>query len=119
MKKFIFLTFLIICFGFSFYALGFSFGNPIPTIKTVTDLVNEILKFLFNLALVICPIIIVYAGFLYITAAGNPQKIETAQKTLVWALIGLAVVLVASAVPNIIKNVLYGDGIITTPTTID
>ena len=109
MKKLIFLTSLILCLGFGFYALSYSFGNPISEIQTINDLINEIIKFLFNLAIVICPIIIVYAGFLYITAAGNQQKIATAQKTLIWALIGLAVVLLASAVPNIIKNVLYGE----------
>ncbi len=54
-------------------------------------------------------ILIVYAGYLYMTSAGNQQKIETAQKTLIWALVGIGVILIASAITKVIENVLEVD----------
>jgi len=86
------------------------FPNPLGATSDITTLVKNILNFLWKLAWAIAPILIVYAGFLYITSAGNEDKVKTAQKTLIWALVGFAVVLIASSVPAIIQDFLSGDG---------
>lgn len=83
--------------------------NPLGKTSDINTLVSNILNFLIKLAIPISAILIVYAGFLYITSAGNEQKLKTAQKTLIWALIGFGVVLIASAVPAIIQEFLSGE----------
>lgn len=83
--------------------------NPLGTTSDITTLVKNILNFLWKLAWVIAPILVVYAGFLYITSAGNEEKVKTAQKTLIWALVGFAVVLIASSVPAVIRDFLSGE----------
>ena len=80
--------------------------NPLGETSDVHTLIDKILNFLLGIALVLTPIMIVYAGFLYITAAGNEEKIKTANKVLIWTLIGLAVVLIAKGVPALIKEFL-------------
>ena len=85
------------------------FENPLGGTGNITTLVENILNFLRGLAFVIAPILIVYAGFLYITSAGNEDKVKTAQKTLIWAIVGFAVVLIASSVPAIIQDFLSGE----------
>jgi len=85
---------------------GLNITNPLGATSDITTLVENILNFLWKLAWAVAPILIVYAGFLYITSAGNEDKVKTAQKTLVWALVGFAVVLIASSVPAIIKDFL-------------
>ena len=85
---------------------GLNITNPLGETSDITTLVKNILNFLLDLAFVIAPILIVYAGFLYITSAGNEDKVKTAQKTLIWALVGFAVVLIASSVPAIIQDFL-------------
>lgn len=89
--------------------------NPLGATSDITTLVKNILNFLWKIAWAIAPILIVYAGFLYITSAGNEEKVKTAQKTLIWALVGFAVVLIASSVPTIIQEFLSGESTSTTP----
>ncbi|GAI52217.1 unnamed protein product [marine sediment metagenome] len=64
---------------------------------------------MIKLAIPISAILIVYAGFLYITSVGDAEKIKTAQKALTWALVGFAIVLIASSVPAIIQGFLSGE----------
>jgi len=45
--------------------------NWLGDITDVNSLINRIINLLVKLAIVIAPILIIYAGFLYITAAGT------------------------------------------------
>ena len=68
-------------------------GPPAPVEPRVLILrvVQTILGFVSLLAM----IIIIYAGVLWITSAGVPDKIKKARGLLVWAFIGLAVLMSA------------------------
>jgi len=83
--------------------------NPLGETSDITTLVENIINFLIILAIPITAILVVYAGYLYITSAGNEDKVKTAQKALIWAIVGFAVVLVASNVPTIIEEFLSGE----------
>lgn len=80
--------------------------NPLGETSDIYTLIEKITNFLIGIAIVVTPIIIVYAGFIYITAGGNEEKVKTAQKVLIWALIGFALVLIARGVPALIKQFL-------------
>lgn len=107
----------ILVFGllpiFISFGIEATFDNPLGETSDIYTLVMKILDFLIILAFPLSAILIVYAGLLYITSAGNAEKIKTAQKTLIWALIGFAIVLIAKSVPPIIEEFLSG----TTTTT--
>ena len=111
MKQFIFIISLLTIFLIALPVLGqdLVFKNPFKEITTITSLIEAIIKFLKSLAIMVSAILIVYAGYLYMTSAGNQQKIETAQKTLIWALVGIGVILIASAITKVIENVLEVD----------
>jgi len=95
----------------------FVFPNPFGTTTSdISTLASKIIDFLILLAVPISAILIVYAGYLYITSAGNEDKVKTAQKALIWALVGFAIVLIASSVPPIIEKFLYGESTTTTNT---
>lgn len=47
-------------------------------------------------------ILIIYAGILWATAAGNDQKIATAKKILIGGVIGLIIIFTASAAVNFV-----------------
>ena len=81
-------------------------SNPLGTTTTIPQLAYKILAFLLKLAVPIAAIMIVWAGFLYVTSAGNEKKIQSAQKTLIWAIIGLAVVVIAQSVPGMVQDFL-------------
>lgn len=91
------------------FAESLNIPNPLGETSDISTLVSNIIKFFIILAIPITAILVVYAGYLYITSAGNEEKIKTAQKALIWAIVGFAVVLVASSVPAIIEEFLSGE----------
>jgi hypothetical protein len=85
----------------------FNIDNPLVGTSDIYMLIDKIIDFLFGISILVTPIIVVYAGFMYVTSAGNEAKIKTAQKVIIWALVGFAIVLIAKSVPAIIQKVLY------------
>ncbi|MBU2575721.1 pilin, partial [Patescibacteria group bacterium] len=64
----------------------------------VADVVNIVLGFLG----IISVIIILFAGFKWMTAAGNEEQVSEAKKMLVQAVIGLGVVFLAWAIASFV-----------------
>lgn len=75
-----------------------------------TDLISflyGILNLAVSVAALIAVIFLVYAGIRYILAAGDDKKIETATKTIIYALVGLVICFIAPLVVRfIVSNVL-------------
>ena len=55
---------------------------------------------------VIAVVIIVIAGFRYITSAGSPDKAKQARNTIVYTVIGLLIILFSFAIVNLVSGVL-------------
>ena len=79
--------------------------NPL-TYNTFEELINHVLGFVTMLALIIVQLIIVYAAFIYMTSEGDPGKIKTAQAMILYAIIGLFIVLLSKAIISIIHGIL-------------
>lgn len=58
-------------------------------------LVNKIMNFLAELAFVIALLALIITGFLFLTSAGNSEKINNAKNTLKWVLIGVLILFLA------------------------
>jgi len=71
---------------------------------TIMQIVRIILGFVGILAI----LIIIYAGFTWMTSGGSPEKIDTAKRTLRNGVIGLAIILSAFAIASFIINALIG-----------
>lgn len=69
-------------------------NNPLKA-DTFAKLIDAIINIIFMLAIAIAPIMFVIAGFYFITAVGEPEKINTAKKIILWTFIGLLVVISA------------------------
>lgn len=69
--------------------------------KKITDLVNW---FSWGVALV-AVVMGLYAGFLFITARGEAAQLKTARGTLLWAVIGIAVAVLAFSIIAITKAI--------------
>lgn len=81
-----------------------SFNNPIAAFPTIADLFVAILNVMIVVSTPIVVFFIIYAGFMYVTARGNPEKIKIASKALVYGIIGGVVILGSIAIMEIIKN---------------
>ncbi len=63
-------------------------GTTVPSfLKAIFD------NILLPIGGVVAAMMVMYAGFLYVTAAGNPGQIEKAHKALLYAVIGSAILL--------------------------
>ena len=69
------------------------------TIYKVTD-------WLFYILILLVTIMIIYGGFMYITASGDPAKAEKGKAVLTYAIIGLAIALLAKVIPSLIRFVI-------------
>ena len=79
--------------------------NPVG-INSFEELVNVIGVWIFNLAIPIAVIIIIYAGILMLTAGGNPKRFQQGTRALWYAVLGLAIVFIGKGFVTLIKSIL-------------
>jgi hypothetical protein len=86
--------------------LQYSLESPLKSnIITIEDLLTTILNVLLVIAVPIIVFFIIFAGFTYVTAQGNPEKIKTATRSLTYAIIGAVLILGGVAISEIIASV--------------
>jgi len=82
---------------------GEALCNPLAT-DSIAGLLTAILDVLIIIAVPIIVFFIIFAGFKYVTARGNPEDIKTAHQALTYAVIGGVLILGATAIAEIVKN---------------
>jgi len=83
------------------------FGNPI-TPNTIEQVLSSIWAYLSGIAGAIAVIFIIIGGVMYMLSGGSQEATERAKKTVIYALIGLAIVLAAPLFYQEIKAILGG-----------
>jgi hypothetical protein len=71
------------------------------------QLILTILNFFLGFLGLLAVIMIIYGGILYVSAAGNQESIDKGKKIIMYAIIGLVVILLSFAIVN---TVLGGAG---------
>ena len=72
------------------------------TIIPGTDM-RDITNYLFGILLATAVIFFIIAGFNFVTAQGDPEKVKRARDFVLWAIIGLLVAFVSVGLVNFIK----------------
>ena len=90
-----------------FFAKAITFNPPFET-KSFEELIDAIINFIFWVAMAIVPIMIIVAAFYFLTSGGNPEKVSTAKKIILFTFIGLFIVLLAKGISSIIEQILKG-----------
>ncbi len=62
---------------------------------TLVLVIGRVIKFLLSFLAVIFIILIIYGGFMWMTAQGNEGKVETAKKIIIRSVIGGAIIAIA------------------------
>jgi hypothetical protein len=108
--KYNFKKFLII-FLFSllvpFFTKAITFYPPFET-KSFQELLDAIYNFIFWVAIAIAPIMIIVAAFYFLTSGGDPEKVRTAKKIILFTFIGLFIVLSGKGIVGIIRQIIEG-----------
>lgn len=72
-------------------------GNEDPKI-----IIGNIIRYALGFIGVILVVMIVYGGFVWMTAAGNPEKVDKAKKILINAVVGLIIILMSWGITTFI-----------------
>ena len=87
---------------------GASGTSNAQTPKQATDTFNNLLSTALNILSVVAGIVavvmIIFGGFRYITSAGSDEKVKSAKKSLLYAVIGLAIVALAQVIVQFVLS---------------
>ncbi len=79
--------------------------NPLGY-DTFGEVINAIVVFIRNVALALAPLVFIYAGLKYFFSGGDPKEAQKAADLIKWAIIGLAIILIANGITSVIIDVM-------------
>lgn len=77
--------------------------NPINA-KSINEVIKKILEGVIKIGIPIIALMIIYCGFLFVSARGNSKELETAKRSLTYTLIGAAILLGSWAIAQLISD---------------
>jgi hypothetical protein len=86
------------------FLLSATYGLNVPELKA-DDVLEGFLNAFMWIIGVLSFAMLVYAAILLITASGEPEKVKTGRRAIVWGLVGLAVALLAVVITNVVINI--------------
>ena len=72
--------------------------------NTIGCVVLAVIKALLALAFLATILFMVISGFRYVTSAGNEEAVTAAKQNLIWAIVGIVVILLAWVILSIVVN---------------
>jgi heme/copper-type cytochrome/quinol oxidase subunit 2 len=80
-------------------------GQSITNVSGLTAVICSFLAYFFWIVIIVSVIMVLYAAFVYVTAADDTEKTSKARRTLTYAAVGIAVALLATALPDIVGSI--------------
>ena len=82
---------------------GTTLQNPLKD-QTLPALLNDILGAVVQIGAILLTLMLVWVGFMFVTARGNEEKIREARSALIWTVVGGLILLGAQAISLVIQN---------------
>jgi len=79
-------------------------GTPIGSFQDILAVVNTLLSWIFTIFFIIAAIVIIFAAFNYLTAGGEEEKIKKAKQQLIYAIVAIAIALVARGIEFVVEQ---------------
>jgi len=80
--------------------------NPLTEGTQFEDIIDNLIDFIFNVAIVLAPLTTIAAGFLLVTAGGNLEQVNRAKAMIMWSIVGFLIILLAKGIMAVIMNLL-------------
>lgn len=90
--------------------INFGDMNPLKNIDNIWELIPAILDFVVKVGAAIVVFLVIYSGFLFVTAQGSDEKITKAKKYFFSVIIGALLILGAQVLSVVICNTAGGLG---------
>ena len=71
-----------------------------------TEFLETLGSWLYTFALAAVPIVILIGAFMFVTAAGNPERVKTGRRLIIWAIVGLAIVMTSKGIIILVHELL-------------
>jgi len=104
LKKTQYIVALIVAAGLPFILADPAFAQTPGGVSNVENFIRSVITVLAGLAGLVATGFFVAGGFTYITSSGNPEQLDKAKRTLTWSAIGLAIVIAAFVLANIVTT---------------
>lgn len=79
--------------------------GDVATIKDLETIFGNVVKSALGFAGIVLFVLLLTGGFKYITSGGDPKALESAQKTITYAIGGLILILVSFLILVLIKTI--------------
>ena len=79
--------------------------NPLKS-DSIEEIIKDITGLLKILAISVGTIMIIISGIQYLTSAGNEEKTSKAKKTMLWTIVGVAIVVAVDFIVGFIGEIL-------------
>ena len=83
-------------------------GLPGPNGRDIKTLLVDIVRYLLSFLGLLAVVVIIYAGWLWMSSGGNQYQLEKAKKTLTNAVIGLVIIVFSFVIVSWIANLILG-----------
>ncbi len=86
--------------------------NPLASrgINSLQGFIKTLVEGVLKIGIPIVALAIIYSGFLFVAARGNPEKLKKAKESLMYTLIGAAILLGSWAIAQLIAATVTGLG---------
>ncbi len=94
--------------GPSAASFDFHIDNPVGGFDNLVDLFIELLKIVMLIVGPIIAVMLIYTGYLFVTARGNETQLKTAKQMFLYVVIGAAIILGAEIIARAIQATVNG-----------
>lgn len=99
---------IVLFFGFpALAANSIDIPNPLK-VKTISALIDSVLNYIIGIATLLLPIFIIYGAFLMMSSGGDMEKITKGRQTILWTILGYALILISKGISLIVAQILGG-----------
>jgi len=113
MNKRLITSFLVVFLVLPLLVFAVDFPDPFPGgtppdsfSLVIRRVIDRIFGYIWLFFIAFAVIMFIRAGFMYLTAGGEPGKVKSASGSLLWGIIGVAVAMLAFTIPWIIFEIL-------------
>ncbi|MBU3918285.1 hypothetical protein KKC63_00015 [Patescibacteria group bacterium] len=79
-----------------------------PPLLEVGQIMTNIIRYMYGFIIVLVVLMAMVSAYMFVTAGGNPEQVTKARNWLMYALIGLAVAVLARGIVTLVLTMIYG-----------
>lgn len=84
---------------------GYKLPNPFDA-ESFEEVVQKLAAWFYVILTPVAIIMVLYSAFLFMTSAGDEEKIKRAKRTLLWVLVGVLIIIIGAGFITLIKDFL-------------